>query len=106
MSARAALPRASGHYPDAKNYCPGPAYVAALIGLAGGNQRAVARALGTHYRTVKRWLDGEGGNYPVQYALEGLAIEQLTLTGLTPDAAAAAVATLRAEHLAQLQPKD
>lgn len=107
MSRRPTPKRATtGHYPDARKHCPSVPYVLALIELAGGNLSAIARATGAHERTVKRWLEGAGAPYLTQYALEALVIEQLTMTGLTHDAASDAVATLRAEHLARLAPNE
>lgn len=109
MSRRPTPKRAStGHYPDARNHCPSPAYMAALVQLAGDNVLATARNVGANETTVRRWLapGTEAIAYLAQYALEALAIEQLVLSGHKPAAALKTLDKLRAEHLAQLQPKD
>lgn len=108
MSRRPTLKRATGgHYPDREqHHCPSPAYIAALVGAAGGNLSAIARAIGSNARTVRRWTEPatEVIPYLAQYALEALVIEQLVLAGKTPAAALKHVTQLRADH--QAPPQD
>lgn len=66
--------------PDATRYNPAPAYLRGLLERAGVSQQAAARAIGISPRTMRYYLcapDSPGyrpAPYPVQYALEMLAL--------------------------------
>jgi len=68
--------------PDASLHNPDPAYLRELIARAGLTQHGAAEQIGIKSRAMRYYLtDPASGNrflvapYPVQYALEGLALE-------------------------------
>ena len=84
-----------GTLPDASTYDPRPDYLRALLAQAGMSQRAAARRIGISERVMRYYLsDSASGNYrpapyPVQYALEMLAISHRSAAG-SPGGSAAA----------------
>lgn len=61
--------------PDASRHWPRPEYLRALLERAGLSQREAARRIGISERVMRYYLAGEReAPYPVQYALEGLAV--------------------------------
>jgi len=66
--------------PDTRHHNPDPAYLRGLIARAGLSQREAARRIGVSERVMRQYLaDREASSalaapYPVQYALEHLAL--------------------------------
>lgn len=63
--------------PDATNHDPRPEYLRALIEQAGLSQRDAARRIGISERVMRYYLsdaDERAAPYPVQFALECLAL--------------------------------
>lgn len=71
--------------PDATKHNPDPVYLRGLLEKAGLTQRAAAEAIGISPRLLRYCLTDRDGDhreapYPVQYALERLAMEPEKLT--------------------------
>ena len=66
--------------PDATRHNPDPAYLRGLVERAGLSQRQAAREIGISDRMMRYYLDsgatGRPAPYPVQYALESLAVSK------------------------------
>lgn len=65
--------------PDAKRHWPRPEYLRALLDRAGMSQRSAARQIGVSERVMRYYLadktaDYRPAPYPVQFALEALAL--------------------------------
>lgn len=71
--------------PNARRHDPDPAYMRALLEVAGLSARAAANQLGLCPRTLQRYVSPQAlergwlAPYPVQYALERLAARAQTL---------------------------
>lgn len=71
--------------PDASLHDPAPDYLRSLIARSGLSQRGAARAIGVSERAIRQYLAGRRrladgrvlpvlAPYPVQFALEALAL--------------------------------
>lgn len=61
--------------PDAAQHNPDPAYLRQLLRKSGQSQAEAAAAIGLKLRTLEDYLSGRSkAPYPVQYALERLAM--------------------------------
>lgn len=67
--------------PDSSNHNPDPRYLRGLLDQAGLSQRSAAQLIGISDRAMRYYLAAEGHHsyraapYPVQYALEQLAVD-------------------------------
>jgi len=64
--------------PNAENYRPEPAYIAEIISNTGMSQPTLAKRIGVHARTIRKWLaPAESPSHrDIPYAAQH-AIEQL-----------------------------
>jgi len=59
--------------PNAATYTPDPALLAALIQATGMSQPVLAKRIGVHDRTLRKWISGERVfPYTAQYTIEQL----------------------------------
>lgn len=76
---RKARAEAGSVTPDASKHDPSPEYLRALIADAGVSQREAARRIGVSERVMRYYLSDTAADYrpapyPIQYALECLAL--------------------------------
>lgn len=76
--------------PDAIKHNPDPAYLRGVLGKSGLTQRAAAEAIGISPRLLRYYLTDRDGDfreapYPVQYALERLAMEPIGIADVVAE---------------------